>query len=85
MQLIVKTSGQVVSGIIVKQDAGSISILENPEAKQPTVIKRADIEEMVKTSTSIMPKALLDKYSQDEVLEILAYLKSLAPEKKAEN
>lgn len=84
MQLIVKTSGQVVSGIIVKQDAGSISILENPEAKQPTVIKRADIEEMVKTSTSIMPKALLDKYSQDEVLEILAYLKSLAPEKKSE-
>lgn len=84
MQLIVKTSGQVVSGIIVKQDAGSISILENPEAKQPTVIKRADIEEMVKTSTSIMPKALLDKYSQDEVLEILAYLQSLASEKKSE-
>ena len=31
---------------------------------------------MVPSATSIMPKALLDRFSKDEILEILAYLET---------
>ena len=36
---------------------------------------------MVKTPLSMMPKALLDRFTKDEVLEILAFLQSLNPTK----
>ena len=32
---------------------------------------------MVQTSKSMMPKALLDRFTKNEVLEVLAYLESL--------
>ena len=36
-----------------------------------------EIDEMQKTPTSMMPKGLLDRYSKDEILEIVAYIESL--------
>ncbi|HSG73105.1 MAG TPA: hypothetical protein VLA12_22010, partial [Planctomycetaceae bacterium] len=77
MQVIVTDQGKVVTGIVQAEDAQTISILDNPEAKEPTVIKRSEIEEIVKTSKSMMPKALLDRFSKDEILEILAFLEGL--------
>lgn len=78
VQLIETTNGKIITGIIKAEDKESVSILSNPEAKEPTVVPRADIEEIVKTSKSMMPKALLDQYTKDEVFEILAYLSSLS-------
>ena len=77
MHVVLTTDGRTLSGLVVSQDKQSVSLLENPEAKQPTVLAQDDIEEMVKTSTSMMPKALLDQYTQDEIFEIMAYLQGL--------
>ena len=33
-----------------------------------------NIEEIIPSSTSMMPKALLDKFTREEILEILAYI-----------
>jgi putative heme-binding domain-containing protein len=76
---ILTTDGRVISGIVKAQDPESITVISNPENPLPVVISRDDIEEMVKSSTSLMPKGLLDRYTQDEVLEILAYLQSTEP------
>ncbi|MCA8988732.1 MAG: c-type cytochrome, partial [Planctomycetaceae bacterium] len=76
---IVTIDGEIASGMVTAQNKEQVEILENPEAKQPRVIPREDIEEMVKTSKSMMPKALLDRFTRDEILEILAYLKSGHP------
>ncbi|HUG17970.1 MAG TPA: c-type cytochrome, partial [Planctomycetaceae bacterium] len=78
MQVIVTDQGKVVTDIVQAEDAQTISILDNPEAKEPTVVKRSEIEEIVKTSKSMMPKALLDRFSKDEILEILAFLEGLS-------
>jgi hypothetical protein len=59
------------------EDKNSVTILTSQEAKSPTVIARDDIEEMTKSATSIMPKALLDQYTQDEIFEIVAYLEAV--------
>ncbi len=81
MHLILTTDSQTLSGIVTAQDKNSVTILANQEAKSPTVIPRDEIEEMTKSANSMMPKALLDQYTQDEIFEILAYLESSQPKK----
>ncbi|MBW3539084.1 MAG: HEAT repeat domain-containing protein, partial [Planctomycetes bacterium] len=71
---VLTTKGQVISGIVVEQDRQSITVVSNPEKPEPRVIDRDEVEEMIKTSASIMPKALLNNFTRDEVLELLAYL-----------
>ena len=79
VQMIATDDGRVFTGIVQAEDKQTISLLVNPEAPKPTVIKRADIDEMVKTSKSMMPKALLDRFTKDEIFELMAFLISLSP------
>ncbi|MCP4778185.1 MAG: hypothetical protein GY880_28555, partial [Planctomycetaceae bacterium] len=67
-----------VTGVLLSEDDDKVTLLSNPEAKEPTVILQDDIEAMVPSSVSMMPKALMDQYTKDEVFEILAYLESVA-------
>jgi len=81
MRKIITIDGDVVSGIVLAEDKNSISILPNPESLEPTVVAQDDIEDMVKSSVSIMPKGLMDRFTEDEIFELLAYLKSVEPAK----
>ena len=77
VHLILTVDGLTVSGLIVEDTKQQVALLENPEAKQPTIIPKEDIERMVRTSNSMMPKGLLDRYSKDEIFEILAFIQSV--------
>ena len=77
VHLIVTFDGDSLAGIVAAEDKTSVSILANPESKELTTVARDDIEEMVRTSTSMMPKGLLDRYGREEVLDLLAYVISL--------
>ncbi|HIA20102.1 MAG TPA: c-type cytochrome, partial [Planctomycetaceae bacterium] len=79
VQMIVTEDGRVFTGIVKAQDKQTISLLVNPESPKATVIKRTEIDEMVKTSKSMMPKALLDRFTKDEIFELMAFLVSLSP------
>ena len=68
--------GQVYSGVIVAEDEKSISLLSNPDQPKPTVIQRKEIDEMVQSSKSIMPAALMDQFTMDEIFELVAYIKN---------
>jgi putative heme-binding domain-containing protein len=74
VQVIVTDKGRVITGIVQAEDATSVFVLVNPESPVPVVIKRAEIDEIVKTSISMMPKALLDRFTTDEIFEILSYV-----------
>ncbi len=78
VHLIITLDGKTYSGIVTAEDKTSVSVLDNPESPQPKVIPKSDIDEMVKTSRSMMPKALLDRFTQDEIFELIAYLESSA-------
>ncbi|QGJ68891.1 Outer membrane protein H.8 [Planctomycetales bacterium 10988] len=73
---ILTVEGLVISGIIQGQDAETVTIISNPEKPEPQVIMREDIEEMFKSSSSMMPKGLMDRFTDEEILELLTYLKS---------
>jgi putative heme-binding domain-containing protein len=78
---VITLDGDVVSGIVLSEDKNSISILPNPESLEPTVVAQDDIDDMIKSSVSIMPKGLMDRFTEDEIFELMAYLKSVAPAK----
>ncbi|APZ95415.1 c-type cytochrome [Fuerstiella marisgermanici] len=74
VKIVVDIDGRTTSGIVQAEDKKSISILVNPEVPEPKVILKDDIEEIIPSTTSMMPKALLDKFSREEIMEILAYI-----------
>ena len=69
-------SGKVISGIVIAEDDDTLQIVSNPEDPKPITIQQDEIEEMVRSSKSMMPKGLLDRFTQDEIYEILSYLKN---------
>lgn len=69
-------NGRVLTGLVISEDKDKVLLLENPEAKEPTEILQDDIEQMVKTSNSMMPKGLMDRFSKDEILELLSFIKN---------
>ncbi len=75
---ILTVDGKVISGIVTNQNAESLTVISNPDRPEPQTISREDIEELVKSSTSMMPKGLMDRYTRDEILEVLHYLSTAA-------
>ena len=72
---IVQTAGgKVYTGRIVSESPETITIVTDPEdATKFAEIKRSDIEEILPSSESLMPKGLLDQLNESEVLDLLAY------------
>jgi putative heme-binding domain-containing protein len=75
---IVQTAdGRVFTGRIVSESDESVTIVTDPEdATKFAVVKRSDIEEILPSSESLMPKGLLDQLGEAEVLDLLAYVLS---------
>jgi len=73
--LILTAQGKVHTGVISRQtvDAVYLRTTELAEIR----IARKDIDEMRESSTSIMPKGLEKTLSEQELRDLLAYLKSL--------
>ena len=60
---------------MISETPDAYHVVDNPLAKgKPLVIRKADVEEQVKSKISLMPKGLLDKLSREEVLDLVAYI-----------
>jgi putative heme-binding domain-containing protein len=72
---IVQTAdGRVLTGRIVSESPTSVTIVTDPEDATKFVdLKRADIEEILPATESLMPKGLLDQLNEAEVLDLIAY------------
>jgi putative heme-binding domain-containing protein len=69
------TSGKTLTGLIVEETPDVVKVLTDPQAKMPPVVlKKSDIDVRKKSPTSIMPKGLLDKLTQEEILDLIAYV-----------
>ncbi len=74
MQKVLTVDGQTFTGIKIAEDDEKVLLMASPEAKEPTSIPQDDIEAMVPSAISMMPKALLDQYTKDEIFELLSYI-----------
>ena len=73
-KIVIDMDGKTTSGLVVAEDKKSISLLTDPEAKKPTVIAMDDVDEIIPSSKSMMPKALLDKFTKEEIITLLNYI-----------
>ena len=68
-------SGKAITGMIVDEKPDHFKVLIDPLAKAPPItVKKSDIDERVKSPLSIMPKGLLNKLTQEEILDLIAYV-----------
>jgi putative membrane-bound dehydrogenase-like protein len=72
--------GKVFTGIIAAENAASVT-LKRAEAKQD-VLQRENLETLVSSGQSLMPEGLEKDLTKQQVADVLAFIKSLPPEKK---
>ena len=75
MQKVLTFDGRVITGVKVGETDDELRLLTSAEDKTPLVLAQDDIDAVVPSDVSIMPKALMDQYTQEEILALLAYLK----------
>jgi len=69
--------GRAVSGLKLEESAESVTLLPNPlKPETKLVLPRAEIEELEASLISTMPANLLITYSQDEILDLLAWVQA---------
>ncbi|REJ70639.1 MAG: heme-binding protein [Planctomycetota bacterium] len=73
----IMADGRVISGHIADMGGAAWSVMTDMlRPGDYTSVKRADVEEMMPSPTSMMPGGLLDTFTSDEIVDLLAYLRS---------
>ncbi len=71
---IIDTEGRVHTGIITNETSSSVT-LRQPEGKNVTLLRR-DIDELVSTGKSLMPVGLEKNIDQQQMADLISYLKN---------
>ena len=75
------TDGKVVVGRIVEETADKIILRPNPLEPTTVTIAKSEIESRQLSKVSPMPEGLLNTFTKEEVLDLIAYLESLGDSK----
>lgn len=75
------TSGQVIIGRITEDTGDKIVIRPKPLEPETVTVKKSEIESRQLSKVSPMPVGLLNTFTQEEILDLLAYLESLGDPK----
>jgi putative heme-binding domain-containing protein len=75
MRTYLTSSGRVVSGFVVKETDESIHVKSDPlNVDESTVVNKDDIEEEKINAKSVMPSGLMNYFSKEEILDLVAYV-----------
>lgn len=73
--VIVLTSGKVLTGLVVEEIDDTLKIVDNPlTPDKVTTVSTSEIEDRALSDVSIMPKGVLNKLTREEILDLLAYV-----------
>jgi putative heme-binding domain-containing protein len=73
---IITNDGRQVTGRIIDEDDEKLRIRTHPYANELTEIAKTSIEDRTVLETSEMPTGLINVLSQDEILDLIAYLRA---------
>ena len=69
--------GRVVVGRVVNMNGDQLKVMTNMlDPSQLTTLKRDTIEATRPSSTSMMPTGLVDTFNEDEIADLIAYLRA---------
>jgi len=69
-------NGDELFGMIVKEDADTLTLQTGPSDALIRTLKKSDIKDRQPQSSSTMPIGLLNTLSKDQILDLLAFLES---------
>lgn len=76
-QIIETGDGEIVTGIVVREDSAMIRLLKDPrETCEPKDIRLDNIEARLTSKISMMPIGPMTTLSKEEIFDLLAYLES---------
>ena len=64
--------GRSLTGLIVEQSGSALTLLD--AQNQRTVLNRAEVKEIVPSSTSLMPEGLIEALTPQQVRDLFSYL-----------
>ncbi|MBC7966715.1 MAG: c-type cytochrome [Fuerstia sp.] len=73
--------GRAIIGRITEETQDKVVIRPNPLALETVTVLKSEIESRQLSKTSPMPTGLLNTFSEEEILDLLAYLESLGDSK----
>ena len=74
--------GTSITGMVMEETETEIKVVINPLAKgKPTIIDPDEVVGRKKSPVSLMPKGLLDKFSREEILDLVAFVLAKGEEK----
>src|SRR5262249_5953051 len=66
---------KLVTGLILEETADRVKVIENPLAKaEAVVLKKSAILKRPKSPTAVVPKGVLERRTQAEILDRVPYL-----------
>ncbi len=68
--------GDEISGLIVKDDGDNLTVQSGASASLIQTFKKADVKSQQPQRSSLMPTALLNQLSAEEILDLLAFVKA---------
>lgn len=74
--MIEKKDGNVVAGMLLREDAARVVVVSPPALDAPITVLKSQIKARQKSSTSLMPEDLLNEFSLPQVAALLAFLYS---------
>ncbi len=70
-------SGKLITGRIINLNGDNYLVSENMlDPGRLTAINRREVEELLPSKLSMMPTGLIDSLTEDEILDLIAYLRS---------
>lgn len=81
---LITSEGQTLSGLIVRQNDRAVWLVLNPLTPNDVKeVSRSNIEQLVESPRSLMPDGLLNTLDEDEIADLLAYIRSAADPQNA--
>jgi putative heme-binding domain-containing protein len=71
LSVVTLNDGRVLSGVVLEQSAATVK-LRTTDGDQ--TISKSDIDELVTTNQSAMPEGLLERFSSEQIRDLMGYL-----------
>src|SRR5262249_46225353 len=68
------TDGRVLSGLLAENSGGKVTVLDAKGVR--TALRESEVESITRSDGSVMPEGLLDPFSDQELRDLFAYLRS---------
>jgi len=76
-EIFVMTDGLVYSGRVLEETADLVLVQDDPFREDGVELPKDEIEERVPSNVSAMPEGLLSTFEKEEILDLVAFIKSL--------